>query len=94
MRDVKEYVRGVPALRGGADAGCYSGSITGGLPRCVVLQSANVGPPSLLAWLLGQAGTLTAQVNVLLSQGRDHLHASQTAYVTYGADCDPAAPAD
>ena len=52
-----------------------------------------MGPVSLLwlTWRLWRAGTLAAQVNVLIAQRGDHLHTGQTAQGTDGADCNTAA---
>jgi hypothetical protein len=52
-----------------------------------------MGPSSLLGltWLLWCAGTVAAQVNVLIAQRGDHLHTGQAAQSTDGADCNTAA---
>jgi len=52
-----------------------------------------MGPISLLGltWMLWYAGTLAAQVNVLIAQRGDHLHTGQSAHGTDGADCNTAA---
>ena len=63
------------------------------LSRGVVTKRRDVGPVSLLwlTWRLWRAGTLAAQVNVLIAQRGDHLHTGQTAQGTDGADCNTAA---
>ena len=61
--------------------------------RGVVTESGDIGPLSVLGLtgLLWCAGTVAAQVNVLIAQRGDHLHAGQTAQSADGADCNTAA---
>lgn len=57
-----------------------------------VPQTGDRGPVSLLrlTWLLRCAGTVAAQVDMLVVLRGDHLHTGQAARSTNGADCNTA----